>query len=176
MSSPVILTVQCQVSEPEGLKDLARKHESLVRRHDRRSTGYDGDAIRFLEDVGEGRCVYGASKGYMLTWGIVGNYSSPVHFVDALKPFFADLYRERVVWHFSGIVVMAQHDQQGQMVVYEIENDATVPRTKDKDGEITLVIRARVSHFPIFESFYERPEGLLPEGIRTDTWVSRKGS
>lgn len=175
MSFTVPVTVQFQVNKPDVLRTVAREHRSTIERHDRRSDGYDPDAARMLEHAAEGRGVALGPKGDMFTWGSVGNYASVDRFVGALRPFFADLYRERAIWDFATIVVMSQKEQQGTSTVVEVGMDQTMPRTRDNEGLVTLEIRTlEATPFPLFEGLYERAEQALPPGIRHETWESRK--
>jgi len=164
------VTVQFEVSKPEMLPEIARRHSGIMARRDVREEDFDRDALRLLEHVAEGRGVALGPKGDMFTWGSVGNYTSVAHFVDALRPFFADLYRRGAIWNFVGIVVMSQTEQRAFSTIAEVSCDQTVPRTRESAGRVTLVVRVMETAFPLFEGFYERAEGMLPSGVVTSTW------
>lgn len=173
MSVNCPVTVQFQIHKPEGLPGIARRHHDRMLPLDQGDEGRDRDALRFLEHAAEGKGVALGPKGDMFTWGSVGNYTSVVTFVEALRPFWADLYRERIIWDFSGIVVMSQTEQRAHSTIIEVSCDQTSPRGPDAEGKVTLVIRETETPFPLFEGYYERPEQLVPAGVTTEIWEDK---
>lgn len=169
MSVNCPITIQFQIRDEAGLFALAVRHRDRMLAVDRDGDEWDRDACRMLEYAAEAKGVALGPKGDMFTWGSVGNYSSADTFVDALRPFFQDLWRERVLFDFHTVVVMFQQEQHHTGHLFELSLDQTAPR-----DAMPVVVRDLDSTFPLFEGVYERSEKLLPRGIRTEIWESRK--
>ena len=163
------ITVSFEVSKMEVLKEIARKYTVLMKSYadsDESGSEYDRDAHRFLEYAAEGQGIGMGPKGDMFTWGSVGNYTSVETFVDVLMPFWGELYSEHALMFGDGIVIMSQSEQRPSMKIVEISKDQTMPRDRT-----ALVVRSMESPFPLLGWFVERPEELLPPGIRTEEWT-----
>jgi len=64
-----------------------------------------------LAYAAEGHGIACGSKGHMFSWAIVGNYTRPEDFIEALKPFFVDLYNRGFLFSGDGIIVISQREQ-----------------------------------------------------------------
>jgi|GEM_PF-4419482 len=162
------ITVQFEVRSDAKLFVCARRQLKIMEAlkestpYPSAEDGYNADAHRMLRYVVEGHGVGAGPRGDMFTWGSVGNYSSIEAFVAALIPFWRDIYAEYVMFDFEGIVVMFQREQRPFVKFAEISVDRTAP-----GEDLVLVRRDWETPFPLFGWFFERPEALLPAGIRT---------
>lgn len=164
MSVNCPITIQFQVYRHEQLRPLAIQHRDRMLALDRDGDDWDRDACRMLEYAAEGQGLGMGPKGEMFTWGSVGNYSSHETFVDALRPFVEDLWREAVVSPYATVVVMFQREQMHVSQIYELALDVGSPR----DARVIEVRRLETS-FPLLEGIYER-EGVPLPGVCLTRW------
>lgn len=171
MSVHCNITVQFQVRDPEELSEIAGEQGARMARLEG-SDDYDRDAARFLDYMQEvGRGVAPGPRGDMFTWGSLGNYSCAEVFVESLVPFWRELYARRAVFDHDGVVVMFQQEQRPYVKIAEISMDRTAPH-----GGKALVVRELETSFPLFGWYFERPEGLLSPGVRTDVVCEEESS
>lgn len=164
MSVNCPIVVSFEVSKFEVLKELGRKHlEIMKKRADEDDEDYDPDAQRMLQYVAEGKGIGMGPKGDMFTWGNVGNYGSLEGFVDALRGFWHDLYRDRAIMNCDGVIVMFQREQYPFMKIAEIMS----ARKQDAPG--ALVVRTAEMAFPLYGWYFERPDKLVPP-CHTEHW------
>jgi hypothetical protein len=163
------MSVDCNISvqfEVRGqlLREIAVEHCSRMKvladgSYEERE-GFDRDALRMLEHASEGKGVAIGPRGDMFTWGSVGNYSSIDYFVDALAPFWIDLYAKRVMFDHHSIIVMFQQEQRPTGKTIEII-------AKRVAGQVpsTIEIRELEASFPLFGWHLERRDDALPQGV-----------
>ena len=164
MSVNCPIVVSFEVSKFEVLEDLGRKHlETMKRRAEKDDDDYDPDAQRFLQYVAEGKGIGLGPKGDMFTWGNVGNYGSLERFVDSLRGFWQDLFRDRAIMNCDGVVVMFQQEQSPFMKITEIVS----ARKLEDPG--ALVVRTAELPFPLYGWYSERSDKLVPP-CHTEHW------
>lgn len=166
MSVDCNITVQFEVTDVIVLKQLSWEHATNLKMladvDGPAPEEFDRDALRMLEHAAGGHGVALGPRGDMFTWGSLGNYSSLDCFVDALNPFWLELYVRRAVFDHNGIVVMFQQEQRALGRIIEITAQRVAGRPPPG-----LVIRELETTFPLFGWHLERPDGLLPRGVST---------
>lgn len=96
----------------------------------------------FLDDLAERQGENPGPKGGLSQWGMVGNYTRPDEFCDALRPFWAELLSGGIdggPCGHSRVIVFAEPEQKERAEAYEI--------WRDDDGEGALQIKHHVLPF-----------------------------
>lgn len=106
------------------LSELAKKHlpdlEAKVADEESDSCR---EALWFLKDMAGRKGELPGPKGGLCTWGMVGNYTQPLQFVEDLKPFFVDMLSSEssgLITHHQRIIVLYENEQSEQAHCYEI--------------------------------------------------------
>jgi hypothetical protein len=98
------------------------------------------EAFWFLTDLSKRTGTNLGPKGGLSLWGMVGNYTRPLEFVEALRPFWEDLLQgsDDLPCSHARVVVLYEIEQSEHASAIEIGwEDENVPNRK-----------LRIRHFP----------------------------
>lgn len=107
----------CYSSELED--DIKPELEKLVNKYKKEDA--PKEAIWILEAILDPKNYNCGPKGFLFTWGVVGNYTSGQEVVDYLKPFFEEQLRNNLgTLDFDHILIFEEREQSQQAIAYEI--------------------------------------------------------
>lgn len=107
--------------ETVDLSDKKRIITILKEKREKLEDGFPSKAsIQFLEAVANGKCVFGASKGDGLCWAAEGNGGTADDIANDLLPYFLDMWKERVIFAFNGVIILSNGEDEAKTKVVEI--------------------------------------------------------
>lgn len=108
------IIMPCDNNEP--VAEIAKKYVDTIE--------HCNEAEWYLEELSTRKGYNPGPKGGLSMWGIVGNYTSVDEFIDALEPFFLELFKtEAGPSDFEHIIVFYEREQSEQAKAYEISYD-----------------------------------------------------
>jgi hypothetical protein len=78
------------------------------------------EAQLFLADLSQRTGKNPGPKGGLCLWGMVGNYTLPGKFCEALRDFWCDVYESGVLLDFEHILVFSEPEKSGAANAHEI--------------------------------------------------------
>jgi hypothetical protein len=123
----VHLHVAFSCDDNEPVAELAKKHLPLM------TEQADGarEARWFLEDLSKRTGGNKGPKGGLSLWGITGNYTRGEAFVEALRPFFTEMFATQTeIFDHEHILVFEEPEQSEQCIAHEISFESGVMKVK----------------------------------------------
>ena len=115
-------------NDKKALQGIAQRHYDRLKVEDRMS----GDVNNFLITLAQGEAMHPGPKGELCAWGHIGNYTDGAAFVETLRPFWRELYREEkddsgdmleTVFTSQRIMVFTEAEQSGHAQAWQIGLD-----------------------------------------------------
>ena len=134
MAHDVHLHVAFECDNNDHVAELAKKHRVLLMLNEENPSI---EALWFLDALSARKDCNEGPKGGLSLWGIVGNYTNPMQFAEALRPFWIELLsasRESPL-SFHHVVIMYEQEQSEHAGAVEVFWNEDPPR---EEGELII--------------------------------------
>ncbi len=111
---------------PSPFAEIAEKHLEILKE----DICVSNICIRFLIAVKEGRCLFGGSKGDGICFAAEGNGGNAEGVADELKPYFLDMWRNRIIAAYHGIILTSNGESEAKTQVIELR------LTEEAEGKV----------------------------------------
>ena len=120
----VFTAVNFAVHQADGLFAIAEEYYSKLCQKEL----INKTILHFLQSAPE--CIHGSSKGDGFAWSAVGNYVHLEEFIDELKPFFVELYNNRVIGCWSAVLFIEsdEHSSDTRLARLHLSKNAHARR------------------------------------------------
>ena len=116
-------SIHLQVSIPAGFRAEIIRLATNALSADWHFSHECPEADLFLQDLSKGRGFYEGTQGDLVLWGTVGNWTKPVEFAEALRPFWEQLLDEKnkaCQRDSSRVVAIYENEQSDERGAIEI--------------------------------------------------------
>lgn len=143
MSSLVHFVVSFPCTDNGPLAELAREHLQFIAGVDAEAgddSGVCREAFWFLQHLAERTGLNQGSKGGMVAWGTVGNYTTIERFIATLDNFWLDLYNKRVsdfAPHDHVLVIEQGEDRHARAYEVFCMNESMPPGKRRTDWRVS---------------------------------------